>query len=104
MRKSYEKQILNHNVEKFDLIVKANLDKFFSAKILTQAKQNAELKFNPIKKAKKIMENLKQHFEKDEHWKLQHSCLSINYQCLARTVVNKADIIGLIDMLAVFIK
>lgn len=43
IRKSYEKQILDHNVKKFSLIVRVNLDMFFSTKILTQANQNAKL-------------------------------------------------------------
>lgn len=35
MRKSYKKQILNHNVKKFSLMVRADLDMFISAKTLT---------------------------------------------------------------------
>lgn len=37
MRMSYEKQILDYNVEKFDLIVRIDLNIFSSAKILIQA-------------------------------------------------------------------
>ena len=43
IRNSYEKQILDHNIEKFSLIIKADLDMFASAKTLTQANQNAKL-------------------------------------------------------------
>ena len=43
LRKCYKKQILDHNVEKFNLMVRANLDMFFSAKTLTQADRNAAL-------------------------------------------------------------
>lgn len=35
MKKGYEKQILDHNVEKFNLIVKADLNMFFFAETLT---------------------------------------------------------------------
>lgn len=35
MRKKFEKQILDHNIEKFSLIVRTDLDMFASAKILT---------------------------------------------------------------------
>ena len=34
MRKGYEKQILDYNVKKFSLIVRANLDMFSSAETL----------------------------------------------------------------------
>ena len=43
IRKSYEKQILNHNTEKFSLMVRADLDMFTFAKTLSQGDQNAEL-------------------------------------------------------------
>lgn len=43
MRKSYEKQIINHNIKKFNLIVKANLDMFFFVKTLIQINQNTAL-------------------------------------------------------------
>ena len=33
MRKNYKKQILDYNIEKFSLIVKDNIDLFFSSKI-----------------------------------------------------------------------
>ena len=35
MRKGYKKQILDYNVDKFSLMVRANLDMFSSAKTLT---------------------------------------------------------------------
>lgn len=37
IRKSYEKQILNYNVDKFSLIVKANFNIFSHNRILTWA-------------------------------------------------------------------
>lgn len=43
MKKGYEKQILGHNLEKFNLIAKADLNMFSSAETLTQAKQNTTL-------------------------------------------------------------
>ena len=66
IRKGYEKQILDHNVKKFSLMVRADLDMFSSAKILTQADQNAALQINSVSGAKKIMEDLKWHLGKDE--------------------------------------
>ena len=50
------------------------------------------------------MENLKQYLRKDKHWKLQYSCLSINYLCFAEIAANKANVLRLIDVLTVFIK
>ena len=35
IKKNYEKQILNYNIEKFSLMVKDNIDIFSSTKILT---------------------------------------------------------------------
>lgn len=43
MKKNYKKQILKHNVDKFSLMIRANLNIFFSTKILIQANQIAEL-------------------------------------------------------------
>ena len=79
MRKFYEKQILDHNVKKFGLMVKAHLDMFFSAETLTQEDQNAALQVNSASNAKKIIKDLKWHLGKDECQKLQYSCLSTNY-------------------------
>lgn len=66
IRKSYKKQILNYNIEKFILMVRNNLDIFFFAKTLTQTDQDATLQVNSIKSAKKIMEDWKQYFEKNK--------------------------------------
>ena len=79
MRKGYEKQILDHNIEKFSLMVKVDLDMFSSAKTLTQADRNAALQVNSVSGAKKIMEDLKWHLGKDECQRLQYSCLSTKY-------------------------
>ena len=53
MRKSYEKQILDHNVDKFSLIVRDDIDMFFSIKTLTEANKNTALQVNSISGAKK---------------------------------------------------
>ena len=37
IKKGYEKQILDHNIERFNLMVKADLDIFASIETLTQA-------------------------------------------------------------------
>ena len=66
MKKGYEKQILDHKVKKFCLIVRADLDMFTSAETLTQANQNAALQVNSVSGAKNIMEDLKWHLRKDE--------------------------------------
>ena len=104
MRKGYEKQILDHNVEKFSLMVRADLDMFPSAETLTQADRNVALQVNSVSGAKKIMKDLKWHLGKDECQRLQYSRLSTNYWCLAETAADKAGVPGLVDALAVFIK
>ena len=43
IRKGYEKQILDHNVEKLSLMVRADLNMFAFTKRLTQTDQNIEL-------------------------------------------------------------
>lgn len=43
IRKVYENQILDHNIEMFSLMVKDNRDMFLSTKILIQADKNAVL-------------------------------------------------------------
>ena len=50
------------------------------------------------------MEDLKWHLGKDECRRLQYSCLSTNYWCLAETAADKTGVSGLVDALAVFIK
>lgn len=57
--KGYKKQILNHNVEKFSLIVRAYLDIFAFAKRLTQADQKAKLLVDVVSGRKKMIEDLK---------------------------------------------
>lgn len=79
IKKGYKKQILDYNIKKFSLIVKANLNMFFSIKILTQAKQNAALQVNSVSSAKKIIEDWNWQLEKNECQRLQYSCLSTNY-------------------------
>lgn len=107
MKKSYKKQILNHNIKIFNQIIKANLDNlniFTFAKILIKTNQNAEFQVNLINDTKKIMKDLKQHFGKDECQKLQYNYLSTNYWYLAKIVTDKTNIPGLVDALTVFIK
>lgn len=43
MRKRYKRQILDHNIEKFSLIVKDNINIFSSTKLLMQANKNTVL-------------------------------------------------------------
>ena len=43
MKKGYEKQILNHNVEKFSLMVRDNINMFSFTKTLTETNKNAAL-------------------------------------------------------------
>lgn len=59
MRKNYEKQILNHNIEKFSLMVKDDINMFLFTKILIQANKNGVLQINSISGAKNIGEELK---------------------------------------------
>lgn len=59
MRKNHEKQILNHNIEKFSLMVKDDINMFLFTKILIQANKNGVLQINSISGAKNIGEELK---------------------------------------------
>lgn len=73
MQKSYEKQILNYNVEKFNLIVKDNKNIFFFTKTLTKVNKNATLQVNSIYNVQKIIKDLKQYIGKDKYIRLCHS-------------------------------
>lgn len=73
MGKNYEKQILDHSIEKFSLIIKDNIDMFSSTKALTEVNKNVVLQINSINSAKKIIKDLKWHIKKDKYIKLQHS-------------------------------
>lgn len=66
MKKGYKKQILNYNIEKIILIVRADLNMFFFTKILIQANQNAALKINLVNDVKNNLKDLKQHLDKNE--------------------------------------
>lgn len=59
MRKSYKKQILYSNIEKFNLMVIDDIDIFFSFEKLTEVNKNTKLQFNSISGIKKFMEYLK---------------------------------------------
>ena len=104
MRKSYEKQILDHNVEKFSLMVRDDINMFSSTETLTEADKNAELQVNSVSGAKKITEDLKWNVGNDKRIRLQNSQLSSNYWCLAETAADNAGVSGLMDTLTVFIK
>lgn len=43
IKKSYKKQILDHNIEKFSLIIRDDIDMFFFIKILIQANKKIVL-------------------------------------------------------------
>ncbi len=79
MRKGYEKQIQDYNVEKFSLMIKDDIDLFSSTQILTQADENAVLQVNSVSDAMKIREVLKCYIENNERLRLGHSRLSCNY-------------------------
>lgn len=66
MRKDYKKQILDHNVEKFSLIVRDDIDMFLFTKILTQVDKNAVLQVKSVSSAKKIEKELKWHIGRNE--------------------------------------
>ncbi len=59
MRKDYEKQVLDYNIKKFNLMVRDDIDLFSSTKIQIQANKNAALQINSVNGAKKIREELK---------------------------------------------
>lgn len=72
MRKGYEKQILDHNIEKFSLIVRDDINIFSSIKILIKVNKNATLQVNSISDIKKTRKDLKWHDRKNEYIKLRH--------------------------------
>lgn len=72
MRKSYKKQILDHNIEKFSLMVRL-MDMFSFTKTLIEADKNVELQVNSVNGAKSITEDLKLHIMKNERIKLRHN-------------------------------
>lgn len=59
MRIGYEKQILNHYLEKFTWMVKADLDMLSLIKALIQANKNAELQLNSVNGANEMIKDLK---------------------------------------------
>ncbi len=59
MRKSYEKQILDENVEKFRLMIRDDIDMFSSTHTITEADKNDALQVNSVSGAKKMKEDLK---------------------------------------------
>lgn len=85
-------------------MIRADLDIFFSTKISNQANQNTILQMRSVNSAKKIIKDLKWQLIKDKHQRMQCNYLSINYWCLAETIVNKAGISGFVNVLAMFMK
>ena len=73
MKKGYKKQILDHNVEKFDLMIRDDIDMFFSIKTLIEANKNAALHVNSVSGAKSITKDLKWDIRKNKHIRLQHN-------------------------------
>lgn len=69
-----------------------------------QTKKNVVPQVNSMNDIKKIKKELKKHIERNEHERLQHSRVNSNYQYLAKTVVNKADVSEFINTLVLFIK
>lgn len=59
MRKNYIRQILNHNVEKFSLIVRDDIYIFLSIEIIIQVNKNVILEINSMSDMKKIRGELK---------------------------------------------
>ncbi len=66
MKKSYERQILDFNIENFSLMVRDDINLFSSTKILTQVDENAALQVNSVSGAKKIREELKWFIKRSE--------------------------------------
>ncbi len=73
LRKSYEKEILDHNVEKFSLMIRDGIDLFSSSKILTQTDKNTALQVNSVSSEKKIRKELKWYIEKSKRLRLGHN-------------------------------
>lgn len=66
IRKTYERQILDYNVEKFSLIIRDDIDMFLSTEILTQVDKNTVLQVNSISGTMKIEEELRWHIERNK--------------------------------------
>ena len=79
MRKGYERQIPNHNIEKFSLMVRDDIDMFSSIEILIQVDKNTILQVNSMNDAKKIKEELKWYIKRNEQVRLHYSQLGSNY-------------------------
>lgn len=66
IRKNYKRQIIDHNVEKFSLMIKHNIDIFPFIKILINVNHNNILQINSMSSANKIGEEIKQHIKKNK--------------------------------------
>ena len=73
MRKGFEKQILDHNVGKFILMVRDDINMFSSTETLTEVDKNTALQVKCLSDAKSITKDLKWHIGKDKHIRLRHS-------------------------------
>lgn len=67
MKKGYKNQILDYDVEKFNLIVKNDINIFVFSKSLIKANKNILLKVTSLNRAKKIWNNLKNFIKKVEY-------------------------------------
>lgn len=104
MGQSYKNQILDHNIEKFSLIVRDDIDKLSSTKRPIQVDKNAILQINSMSDVKKIREELKWHIERNKWVRLRYGWLNCYYGCLAKTIADKTGVPEFIDVLILFIK
>ena len=70
MRKDDKIQILDHSIEKFNLIVRDDTDMFLFTKILIQVNKNDVLQVDSMSSAKKIAEELNWYIERNEQVRL----------------------------------
>lgn len=73
MKKSYKKQILDHNIKNFNLTIRDDIDIFSLIKILIETNKNAVLQIHSVSGTKKIMEDFKQYISKNQYKKLWKS-------------------------------
>lgn len=104
MRKYHGKQNLIHDVVKFSLMIRNDINMFLTIKLSTQVDNNIVLQVNSINDAKKIGKELMWYIGRNEQERWQYSRFSKNYWYLAETIVDKLDVPGFINLLAVFIK
>lgn len=59
MKKDYKRQIVDYNIEKFNLMVKDDINIFLSTELLTQTNNNTILQVNSVSNGMKIRKELK---------------------------------------------